>query len=235
MIGLPGLAETLKVGSTPTGVPFTFLDVKSGQVTGMMVDVVKAVGEKAGFTAEVKSTDWVSLIPALTSGRIDIISAAMSITDARKKVVDFSDPIFPYGEGLVMRKDDPTQYTQSLKETAGKTIGVQQGTRYLDDLKAMSGIGTIKVYENIADIMRDVQLGRIAVGFADQPIMAYQIGQGKFPDLQMSKSYKQQFVAPLGLAINKDHPELLARINKALAEMKQSGELDALIAKWNLD
>ena len=62
---LPAMAETLKVGSTPTGVPFTFLDVSSGEITGMMVDVVKAIGDKAGFEADVQSTDWVSLLPAL--------------------------------------------------------------------------------------------------------------------------------------------------------------------------
>lgn len=232
---LPAAAETLKVGSTPTGVPFTFMDVKSGQITGMMVDVVKGIGDKAGFEADVQSTDWVSLIPALTSGRIDIISAAMSITEERKKVVDFSDPIFPYGEGLVMRKDDDTVYSSSLVETADKTIGVQQGTKYLNDIQGMEGIGEIKVYDNIADIMRDVQLGRIDVGFADRPIMAYQIGQGKFPDLKLSETYETQFGAHLGLAIAKDQPELLARINAGLAELKASGELDALIAKWNLD
>ncbi|WP_138471410.1 ABC transporter substrate-binding protein [Poseidonocella sp. HB161398] len=232
---VPAMAEKLKVGSTPTGVPFTFLDVGSGEITGMMVDVVKAIGGKAGFEADVQSTDWVSLLPALQSRRIDIISAAMSITEERKKVVDFSDPIFPYGEGLVVRADDDTHYTAGLKETAGKTIGVQQGTKYQNDLAALDGIGEVKVYENIADIMREVELGRIDVGFADQPIMAYQIGQGKFPDLKMAADYQQQFVAPLGLAIAKDNPELLARINEGLAELKESGELDALIAKWNLD
>lgn len=232
---LPAMAETLKVGSTPTGVPFTFLDVSSGEITGMMVDVVKAIGDKAGFEADVQSTDWVSLLPALQSGRIDIISAAMSITEKRKEVVDFSDPIFPYGEGLVVRADDDTMYTAGLTETAGKTIGVQQGTKYLTDLETLEGIGDIKVYENIADIMKEVELGRIDVGFADQPIMAYQIGQGKFPELKMAEGYQQQFVAPLGLAIAKEQPELLERINTGLAELKESGELDALIAKWNLD
>lgn len=228
-------AETLKVGSTPTGVPFTFLDVSTNKITGMMVDVVDAIGKHAGFDAEVQSTDWASLIPALNSGRIDMIAAAMSITEARKEVVDFSDPVFPYTEGVIVRADDTTVYSSSLIETAGKTIGVQQGTSFHKALEAMEGIGELKVYENIADIMRDVELGRITIGVADRPILAYQIGQGKFPGLKMAEGYVSQISAPLGLAIAKGHPELLARINAGLATIRENGELDALVAKWNLN
>ncbi|NDW06583.1 transporter substrate-binding domain-containing protein [Jiella sp. 40Bstr34] len=228
-------AETLKVGSTATGIPFTFLDVGKNEITGMMVDVVKAIGNHAGFEPDVQSVDWVSLIPALESGRIDMIAAAMSITDARKKVVDFSDPIFPYGEGLVVRADDDTRYSADLHETVGKVIGVQQGTNFHKVLEARKGIGEIKVYENIADIMRDVQLGRIAVGLADYPIMSYQIGIGKFPDLKMVEGYESQISAPIGVAIKKGQPELLARINAGLATIKENGELDALAKKWKLN
>lgn len=232
---LPLSAEVIKVGSTPTGVPFTFLDVGSNKITGMMVDVVDAIGREAGFTADVQAVDWVSLIPALTSSRIDVIAAAMSITEERKKVVAFSDPIFPYGEGLVVKADDDTPYTASLTETAGKIIGVQQGTRYHTDLQGMTGIGEIRVYENVADIMRDVQLGRIQAGIADKPIMGYQIGAGKFPGLKLAPTYQSQFTAPLGLALRQDDTALLGRINEGLAKIKASGELDGLIKKWNLE
>ena len=231
---LPLHAETLKVGSTPTGVPFTFLDVKTNQITGFMVDVVEALGKEAGFDADVQSVNWVSLIPSLQANRIDMIAAAMSITEKRKKVVDFSDPVFPYGEGLVMRKDDTTVYTNSLKETAGKTIGTQQGSTVNNSLAKLSGIGDVKMYDNLADMMRDVQLGRIDLGISDKPIMSYQIGLGKFPNLKMSESYKTQFSLPLGLAINKGQPELLKRINDALKTIKENGVLDQIIAKWNL-
>lgn len=228
-------AETLKVGSTPTGVPFTFLDIGKNEITGMMVDVVNAIGAHAGFEADVQSTDWASLIPALNSGRIDMIAAAMSITEERKEIVDFSDPVFPYTEGLVVRADDATAYSAALTETAGKVIGVQQGTSFHKALEAREGIGELKVYENIADIMRDVELGRIVAGVADFPIMAYQIGEGKFPGLKLAEGYEPQISAPLGLAISKGQPELLARINQGLATIRENGEMDALATKWNLD
>ena len=93
----PTAAQTVyKVGSTPTGVPFTFLDVKTNTIQGAMVDLITAIGEDAGFKVDVQATPFSALIPSLTSSKIDIISAAMLITDQRKEVIDFSDPVFPY-------------------------------------------------------------------------------------------------------------------------------------------
>jgi len=228
-------AETLKVGSTPTGVPFTFLDTDTQKITGMMVDLVTAVGQNAGFDVDVQAVDWVSLIPALTAGRIDIISAAMSITDKRKEVVDFSDPVFPYGEGMVVRVDDNRVYTQALTQTAGGTIGVQQGTLSHLGLKDREGIGEVRVYENSADILRDLSLGRLQAGFVDRPIVSYRLYEGKFPDLKLANGYESQFSSPLGLAIAKGQPELMARINAAIAELQADGEIDALAAKWHIN
>ena len=72
-------AQTIyKVGSTPTGTPFTFLDAKSNTIQGMMVDVIEEIGKDAGFKVEIQPMQFSTLIAALTSGKIDIISAAMA-------------------------------------------------------------------------------------------------------------------------------------------------------------
>src|SRR6516162_10583384 len=102
--------QVLKVGSTPTGVPFTFLDTKTNQIQGVMVDLITEIGKDAGFAVEVEPMQFSALIASLTSNKIDIISAAMFITAARKEVIDFSDPIYTYGEGLVVPKSDTKEY-----------------------------------------------------------------------------------------------------------------------------
>jgi polar amino acid transport system substrate-binding protein len=228
-------AETLKVGATPTGVPVTFLDTKSQKITGMMIDIVSAIGREAGFDAEVQPVDWVSLIPALTSNRIDMIAAAMSITDERKKVVAFSDPVFPYGEALVVKRDDARPYDDTLAATKGGVIGVQQGTRPVPALQQMSGIGELRVYENAADMLRDLQLGRLQAVIVDRVVMAYRLHEGTFPDLKLAEGYKSQFSAPLGLAFRKSDERLVQRVNAALKILKDRGEIDAIAAKWHVE
>src|SRR5882757_9583527 len=89
-------APTYTVGATATGVPFTFLDVKTNSIQGLLVDAISATGKAAGFDVDVQQTTFSSLIPSLTTKKIDIISAAMLKTPARQQVVDFSDTVYSY-------------------------------------------------------------------------------------------------------------------------------------------
>jgi polar amino acid transport system substrate-binding protein len=81
--------QVLKVGSTPTGIPFTFLDTKSNSIQGLMVDLITEIGKDAGFQVQIEPMQFSALIASLTSNKIDIISAAMFATAARKEVSIF--------------------------------------------------------------------------------------------------------------------------------------------------
>src|SRR5215217_248199 len=77
-LSVPVLAEqTLKVGSTPTGIPFTFLDTQTNKIQGIMVDIAAAIGKDAGFEVQIEPMQFSALIGSLTSNRIDLIAAAM--------------------------------------------------------------------------------------------------------------------------------------------------------------
>jgi polar amino acid transport system substrate-binding protein len=70
--------QVLKVGSTPTGIPFTFLDTKTNTIQGIMVDLVTEIGKDAGLSVQIEPMAFSALIPSLTSGKIDMIAAAMA-------------------------------------------------------------------------------------------------------------------------------------------------------------
>ncbi|MEP7208999.1 MAG: ABC transporter substrate-binding protein [Casimicrobiaceae bacterium] len=227
-------AQTVyKVGSTPTGVPFTFLDVKSNTIQGAMVDLITAIGDDAGFRVDVQATPFSALIPSLTSNKIDIISAAMLITDARREVISFSDPVFPYPEGLVVNAADATAY-KGLADLKGATVGAQVGTVYVDFLKKNGEFAEVKIYDSLADILRDVSLGRIKAGFGDGPILAYQLSQNKDFKAKLVKSYEPKMAGSVGIGVRKTDAELLKKIDASLAKLKANGTLDKILAKWNL-
>ena len=115
---------TYNVGSTPTGIPFTFLDVKTNTIQGAMVDLITAIGDDAGFKVNIQATPFSALIPSLTSNKIDIIAAAMLINAQRKEVIAFSEPVFPYPEGMVVSVDDNTPY-KSLADLKGQVVDGQ--------------------------------------------------------------------------------------------------------------
>lgn len=226
-------ASSYNVGATATGVPFTFLDVKSNTIQGMMVDTVTAVGKAAGVSVNVQQTVFSALIPSLTSNKIDIISAAMLRTPARQQVVDFSDPVYSYGEGLIVKADDPRAYV-SLDELKGEVVGAQVGTVFLDMLSKKGIFKEVRSYDSVADMTRDLALGRIKAGLGDQPIIAYQLRQGTFPGVKLVESYKPVNVGDVCLVVRKGDTELLARLNKAIAAIKSDGTLDKIVQKWGI-
>jgi polar amino acid transport system substrate-binding protein len=232
LTGAASAQTSYKVGSTPTGVPFTFLNVQTNQIDGIMVDIIKAIGAEEGFEAEVEATQWSALIPSLTSSKIDIIAAAMYATPARAEVVAFSDKVYSYGEGLIVPKDSDAAYT-SIDEMEGLTVGVQVGTAYIPPLEASGKFKEIKIYDSLADIMRDVSLGRIDAGFGDRPILAYQMAQGA-ADVRLLDSYQSQILGDVAIAVRQDDTELLATINDGLAKIEASGALDEILTKWGL-
>src|SRR5882724_5500488 len=126
--------QVLKVGSTPTGIPFTFLDTKTNTIQGVMVDLITEIGKDAGFQVQIEPMQFSTLVASLTSNKIDIISAAMFITPPRKEVIDFSGPVYTYGEGLIVPKSDAQDYKE-FADLKGADVGAQKGTAFIEALK----------------------------------------------------------------------------------------------------
>ena len=235
LAGLTGsnAQSIMKVGSTPTGIPFTFLDTKTNTIQGVMVDLVTEVGKDVGFQVQVEPMQFSTLIAALTSNKIDLISAAMYITPARKEVIEFSEPVYSYGEGLIVPKSDSKEY-KTFEDLKGETVGAQVGTVYVEPLKKTGLFADVKIYDTIPDIMRDVNTGRLKAGFGDYPILAYNVQQGNFPDLRLVKSYKSTILGSIGIGMRKGDPEMLKKINASLTKLKANGTVDKILAKWGL-
>lgn len=234
LVSFAASAETLRVGATATGVPFTFLDVKSQSIQGMMVDAAQAVAKAGGFEVEIQQTTFSALIPSLTTQKIDIISAAMLRTPAREKVVQYSDPVFSYGEGLIVRADDTATYTR-MEDLAGEVVGAQVGTVFIDELNKRGVFKEVRGYDSISDLMRDLVLGRVKAGFADRPILAYQLSQGTHDQVRLVQDYQPQIMGDVCLIVRKDEPALLEQVNRGIAAIKADGSLEKIIEKWKLD
>ncbi len=226
-------AENYKVGSTPTGMPFTYLDAKTGKIDGVMVDVIDAVSKKAGFTYEISPMVFSALIGSLQSKRIDIISAAMIKTDEREKVVDFTNTIFSYGEGLAVPDSDKTNYT-GLEELKDKTVGIQIGTAYIAPAQK-AGITNIKLYEASTDMMRDLEKGRVQAVLVDQPIGAAYMARDMFKNVRMVDSYKPVVVRDLGLITRKGEDDLQKKLSTAIDALKADGTVSSILKKWSLE
>jgi polar amino acid transport system substrate-binding protein len=93
----------------------------------------------------------------------------------------------------------------------------------------------VKVYDTIPDILRDVNAGQLEGGFADYPIVAYNLQQGRFPEVRLVRSYRPSVVGSVAIGVRKGDADLLARINAALVKLKADGRLQTLLARWGLE
>ena len=92
----------------------------------------------------------------------------------------------------------------------------------------------MKIYDTIPAILADVNTGRLKAGFADKPILAYNIKQGLFPEVRLVNSYVSTIVGSVGIGVRKSDGELLKKVNASLAKLKANGTVDKILAKWGL-
>jgi len=225
--------KVLKVGSTPTGVPFTFLDIKTNTIEGVMVDLIKEVGKEAGFTVQIESLMFSALIGALTSKRIDLISAAMFATDQRRESIAFSDGVYSYGDGLVVAASDGKDY-RGFADMQGMTLGVQIGTTFVEPAQKSGVFKEVKLYDTMDDMARDLRANRIQGFLMDYPIAVLALNQGKYPYLRMAKNYQPSVVGHISIGLRKEDAALREDINVALAKLRAEGVIDRILKKWQL-
>jgi polar amino acid transport system substrate-binding protein len=221
----------LKIGATATGAPFSFAGEDGRTLVGAMVDIGQAVATSAGYSAVVETTPFAALIPSLMTRKIDVIAAAMLRTPEREEVVAFSDPVYEYGGGLVVRADDAARYA-ALAELRDKRVAVQIGTRFVDQLTEAQVTGA-KTYDTLADCMRDLANGRVDVVYGDAPILKHQVAANAVPGLRVVDGFTPPAMEQVCLVLRKDEPEMLTRLNTAIATLTAT-EIAQIVGKWGL-
>lgn len=219
----------LVVGFEGTYPPYNFKD-KDGTFKGYDVDVADAIAKKLGVKPEFVATEWAGIIAGLLSNRYDAIVAQMTVTDERKKQVDFSEPYTIYGPMLIVHKDNTA--IKSYKDLGGKTIGVTLGTNFEKLANSWKGQGisvTVRTYPGMQEYLSDLAAKRIDAAMTDAVAPAVAIKERSLPLKQVGGPIEREAQA---IAVRKGNPELLAAINKALGEMKADGSLKQLSLKW---
>ncbi|WP_081825429.1 substrate-binding periplasmic protein [Bacillus sp. UNC41MFS5] len=221
---------TVRVGGSTTGPPFSYINEKNENV-GLMFDIAKKIGVGLGVKTEIQGMQFASLIPAIEAEKIDMISAGMIITDERKKIIDFSDPIYEYGEGLVILKSDNN--IKTFDDLKGKKVGVQQGTIYLEGLKNFPDIEA-QSYKSISDMVSELENGRIDAFFGDYPIIVHMIQENPDFKIKLVDGYEPKWKGKVGIGLPKGSDELMEAVNKEIKKLKESGEIDKILKKRGL-
>ncbi|MCK9169876.1 MAG: transporter substrate-binding domain-containing protein [Treponema sp.] len=222
----------LKVGVKEDVPKFGYLNPSTNEHEGFEIDLAKAIAKKIfGDETKIKFTGVTAKTrgPLLDTGEVDLVLATFTVTDARRKVYDFSDIYFTDAVGIMTKK---ASGIKSFADLNGKTIGVAQSAttkKALQEGADKAGI-TIKFseYATYPEIKTALDSGRIDAFSVDQAIL---LGYMEDSVMLLPEHFEEQ---PYGAAIKKGNTELLNLVNGVIEDMKKNGELDSLLAKNGL-
>lgn len=211
-----------------------------GTLKGFDIDIAKALCEEMKAECVLVAQDWDGIIPALLARKYDAIVASMSITDERKKVVDFTSKYYQTPARFVVRADMPVEVTkEGLK---GKRVGVQRATihdRFLTDNFGDSV--EIVRYGTQDEANLDLVAGRVDLLLADSVVIQQgflNTPQGKaFKQVGPSFSDPRWFGEGAGIAVRKQDQDLRAKLNEAIAAIRKNGKWEEIKQRYfgNLD
>jgi polar amino acid transport system substrate-binding protein len=223
--------KLLKVGSDTTSPPMESVDPASGQIVGFDVDVVNAICAKINCQAEFVTTGWDGIFAALDQGSFDLVASGVSITDERKKAMDFSDPYIVNSQAVLMRVADQGLSLDDFK-TQGKKLSAQANTTDAQVAEGIVGKENVSAYDSFSAsviALKNKDVDGVVINGANAA--AY---EREFAG-ELVVAIKDLQSDPLGLVFRKDDANIAA-FNEGLKMIKDDGTLDQLIGKyWGLN
>ncbi|GMA14817.1 ABC transporter substrate-binding protein [Deinococcus metallilatus] len=204
---------TIRIATEGAFPPFNLM--KGNQLTGFEVDLANALAQQLGLKVQWVTQPFDNLLIGLNQDRYDFVIASHGITPERQKAVDFANPHYCTGGAIVTHPGGPMT-AAALK---GKTVAVQVGTTYLQNVSKVPGVGDVKTFPKDTDAQAALLAGRVDAWVGD-----------KFTGLDLVKAQKGKLVQGdllfnerIGMAVKKGNSSLLKELNAALAKVMNNG------------
>jgi polar amino acid transport system substrate-binding protein len=236
-IALSGCTQETKnkiiVGTSADFPPFEY-KATNQTIIGFDIDLIKKVLTDQGYTVEVQDIGFDSLIPALQTGKIDVIAAAMTIDDERKQQVDFSIPYYDSNQ-TVLVKVGANVTIRTIEDLKNYTVGAQTGTTgwgWVNDTLVATGklsSDNFRNYDLYTDAVADLIIGPSRVGaiVIDSPVAKAFAKNGNVKivlNMTTNESY--------GFAVKKGNTALVNKIDTGLTAVMATTYWEELIEKY---
>ena len=214
--------DTLVMATNAEFPPYEFHE--GDDVVGIDADIARAIGEEMGMEVKIEDMAFDSIIPAVTSGKADFGAAGMTVTEDRKKNVDFTDTYATATQVIIVKEGSDIAGPDDL---TGKKIGVQLGATgdiYADDIEDAKVERYNKGFEAVQALTQDKIDAVVIDGEPAKEFVAEADGLKILDEAFTEEEY--------AIAVAKDNDDLLKKMNEALASLKESGKIDEIVAKY---
>lgn len=216
--------QIIKVAADTTFPPFE--SEKDGKVQGFDIDMINAIAKQENLKVELSTMQFTGLIPALQAQSVDVAVAGITIKKSRLNAVDFSNAYYKSGLSVLTKTNSPIQSVDDLKT---KLVATKKGTSSVDLLKS-KGIPekNIKQFDNINDAYSALASGGADAVVFDNPVNLDYANSNKDVHVVGSLLTGEYY----GIAVVKNNPELLKKINDGLKTIKANGEYKKLFDQY---
>lgn len=234
LLSSPALAQDqIRIGVEGNYPPFSQV-APDGTLSGFDIDIAEAVCARMQAECTLVQQEWDGMIPALSSNKFDMIVASMTITDARKEVVDFSDPYYDVPSRFVAAEDAFEGY--SPEELAGKTIIVLRNSPRAQYLAATYPDSRILAVDREPAVYMELAAGRGDIAFGSSVVSAEAFlnqseGEG-FAQVGETITLTDSVDGGVGIAFRKGDGALRTRVNEALAAIMEDGTYEEMATAY---
>ncbi len=223
----------ITAGTAPGFPPFEMKE--GGELVGFDIDLLEAVVGQIGYElAEWNEFEFSSLIPALQNNNIDVIAAAMTITEDRDETIDFTNPYYAANQAILVA-DGSDFAPESLSDLEGRSVGAQKGTTGEEVVQSqlidegMVSEGDYNSYDNYVLSIEDLENGNIDAVVLDTPTA------NTFADERdVSIAFTYETGEEYGFGIRESEDDLQTSLNTGLQAVRDSGRYDEIVTKWDL-
>jgi polar amino acid transport system substrate-binding protein len=222
-------AHVYVVGTDAAYAPFESQNER-GEIVGFDIDVVSAIAQKAGIEVKFVNTPWEGIFNALVQGDRDLLVSSITVTDERKQTMDFSAPYFDANQLIAVKADSKVTRFDDLKPLK---VGVQTGTTGDEAVAKLQGKNSanIKRFESTPLALKELEAGGVDAVVADNGVVINYVTNNsgaRFKTVSDTAFVPEHY----GIAVKKGNAELLAKLNKGLADIRADGTYDRLYAKY---
>lgn len=211
--------------------PFNFMD-SNNKLQGFDVEIAHALCDKMQVKCTIVAQDWDGMIPALLAKKFDAIVASMTITDERKKQIDFTDRYYRTPLSVAVPNDSKIKDTTAAT-MKGMTVGAQSSTTqaiYAEDVYGKAGASS-KLYPTQDEANADLANGRLDASVADKFVLVEWLKKtGK--DCCKLLGDIEGTMSEAGIAIRKEDKDLKEKFNKAIKEIVADGTYKKIQGKY---
>jgi L-cystine transport system substrate-binding protein len=218
--------QSLTIGTEGTYPPFSFKDLKTGELAGYDIEVAQEIAKRLGRKAEFVPTQWKSMLASLEAKRFDLVANQVGVTPEREQKLLFSEPYTVSGAVVIVSNDNPKNI-QSVADLKGKVVGTTQGSNYADDAKKAGA--DVKFYSGAAQALTDLEQNRVDAALNDRLFVLTELKKSSYKVKAVGDPFDKNVSA---FAFHKDNQALRDQFNTVLKEIKKDGTLANISKKW---